>query len=174
METIITNVPTAVSNSSLSNHDFKVAMLVGAFSLIASLIGALSGLCVVWIQSKFTREFDSDRRNFDARKEAYQRSIAVFTYALGERIIGNKHPNSKEEKQELIDSMSMTILFSDKELIKEIEKFASYIITPIPSHEEEKKKDDTYGTDILQKIINEMRKEIGHGEYLEDTSHAKK
>lgn len=146
-------------------------------SILTGILGALIGGSITAMSTYYTtrmqlsraRDLDGNRRLFDARKSAYENAISIFSFTLNERLNGRSYPKNSsdiEAQWKTHNMMGAVVLWSGEKLVKKIQEFASYLAKPIPSTEEEKKKDAQEGSDIWFDLIGLMRKEIGTGDFF--------
>ena len=76
-------IPTIIQVT--SGNDGLYVLLSGVFG---AAIGAFAAYFTTRLQLNNAKKLDSDRRLFDARKQAYESAVSIFSFAHNERLNG--------------------------------------------------------------------------------------
>lgn len=150
----------------------NAGVITGLFTLGGAFLAFLAGLLSGWIQFKSNKELNTDQRLFDARRQAYERAISVFTFAQHKRRNGQIYPPSPNspESQELNNILGVLHLYNPKTMSPSLVELFRYMASPIPpANSIQFKENMEYGVQIIQEILTEMRESLGTGPYLDDT-----
>lgn len=152
------------------HHNTDSSSTIAIFGIIGTLFGAFIGGCFGYFTAKLqldkTRELDENRRLFDVRKESYERAFIQLTFAQSERNKGKVYPNNADQAMEVHRTIGSITLWASTELMSQLRRFFGFLASPIPTVESEKKKDSATGFDLIQKLIDQMRKDIGSGNVI--------
>jgi hypothetical protein len=139
--------------------------------ILGAFVGATAPILVIIIQLKYQRKFDIDNRLFSVRKDVYEKALADISNGHSERMNGRVWPLSSQDpdNRKVNDVLAAAALYSSKELITEMGKLFHYLGSPIPSDPNVKIQEDNIRTELWKNIIRQMRKELGMGEFLEES-----
>lgn len=150
----------------VSGNDGLYVLLSGA---LGAIIGAIAAYFTTRLQLNNTKNLDLDRRLFEARRKAYENAVSVFSFTHNERLNNRHYPDhstDSEAQWKTHDMMGPVMLWSNKELAQQVNEFAAYLNSPIPTDPKEKDKDMIRGNSLWYKLIMAMRAEVGMEDFL--------
>ena len=137
--------------------------------ILGAGIGALAAYFTTRLQLNKAKVLDLDRRLFDARRQAYETAVSVFSFTHNERLNGRTYPShstDSEAQWKTHNMMGPVMLWSQKELARQVNEFSAYLASPIPANPTEKSKDMLKGNQLWFKLIMAMREEVGMEDFL--------
>lgn len=146
--------------------------LVGAGGALGgAAIGAIAAYFTTRVQLSKAKELDLDRRLFDARREAYERAVTVFSFTHNERMNNRRYPQhstDSEAQWKAHEMMGPVMLWSKGELANKVREFSGYLAKPIPMNFDERLQDTKKGNKLWIETILLMRKEVGMEDFMKD------
>jgi hypothetical protein len=153
------------ATSTILGHssDLYSVIWTGVFSITGAVVGGLIGIIGTYLTLRSNHRITVEGRLFETRKITYEKTFATFTHAISERINGRVWPTSSTstENREANNILASVSIFSTNDLVSEMSQFFKHLSSPIPTNPAEKQKDTIKGNIIWQKILNQMKKDLG-------------
>jgi hypothetical protein len=137
--------------------------------IFGAAIGATAAYVTTRLQLKNAKDLDLDRRLFDARRQAYETAVSIFSFTHNERLNGRPYPSHSTDSDAMWKTHNMmgpVMLWSQKEVAQKVNEFAAYLASPIPTDPAEKSKDMMKGNGLWYTLIMAMRGEVGMEDFL--------